>query len=350
MSRVAFCSLVLFGVATVRPAAAQTDSADARQLFEDGRALAKQGRYSEACPKFEVSNQRNHGIGTSFNLADCWEHLGKLASAWAMFRDVADEAARANQLDREAVALQRAEALRPRLSYLVLRVAADEPGLEVRRNGVTGLTSDRDRPVPLDPGEYQLEATAPGKQPWVGAVVVPASGQTVEVTVPALVANAPSRRPIGATQSSTSLGEMAPREPTDHPGKGQRIGAYLAAGGGAVAIGVGAIFGLRVLSKSDRANSICPSGHGCTSQDITDYERAVSDAKQARTTASIAFSVGGAALLTGVVLYFTAPGPRATSPATGRLRLETVANPLSARHWAPFLAPGMAGTAWQTRF
>src|SRR5664280_1157837 len=98
-------------VATALSAHSQLNSAAARQLFDEARNLVRQERYAEACPKFEQSYQWDPGIGTLFNLADCWQHLGRTASAWAKFRDVADEAARTNQKAREQVAAKRAAEL-----------------------------------------------------------------------------------------------------------------------------------------------------------------------------------------------------------------------------------------------
>ena len=64
----------------------------------------QQGKYAEACPKLEESMRLDSGIGTQFNLADCNEHIGKLATAWAGFLDVAAAAKAASQPDREKVA------------------------------------------------------------------------------------------------------------------------------------------------------------------------------------------------------------------------------------------------------
>src|SRR5262245_32588034 len=80
-------SLVLGGAP--RRAVAQSDSAGARALFAEGRALMDKDRYEEACPKFEESLRLDPGMGTQFNLAHCWEKLGRTASAWALFLDVA---------------------------------------------------------------------------------------------------------------------------------------------------------------------------------------------------------------------------------------------------------------------
>src|SRR5262245_20973343 len=81
-------SLVVLGaLASPRAAAAQSssDAAAARALFAEGRKLLDEGKFNEACPKFQESLRLKPGIGTRFNLADCWEKSGRTASAWGEF-------------------------------------------------------------------------------------------------------------------------------------------------------------------------------------------------------------------------------------------------------------------------
>src|SRR5258706_1569998 len=89
---VAWASLVAWGTA-----AGQTDPVVARALFDEGRRLAGEGKYSQACPKLEESQKLDPGLGTLFGLADCLEHVGRTASAWSRFRDAADVANRLGQ-------------------------------------------------------------------------------------------------------------------------------------------------------------------------------------------------------------------------------------------------------------
>src|SRR5258706_7329882 len=68
---------------------APRDPAAAEALFRAGRAAADKGDYVTACPKFEESNRLDPELVTAFNLADCDEHVGKVASAWQLFKEVA---------------------------------------------------------------------------------------------------------------------------------------------------------------------------------------------------------------------------------------------------------------------
>ena len=98
-------------------------------------------------------------------------------------------------------------------------------------------------------------------------------------------------------------------EPThDRPSAfNQKTAGYIVGGVGVVGIALGTVFGLRVESKNNLSNSICPTGQLCSPQDQDRYHSSVSDAKSARTLSFVSFGVGGAALATGIVLVVTAP-------------------------------------------
>jgi tetratricopeptide (TPR) repeat protein len=83
----------------------------AKVLFDAARRLVKSGDYAQACPKFEQSMQLDDGIGTEFNLADCWEKIGRTGRARDLFLEVADAARATGEWDREQAARQRAAAL-----------------------------------------------------------------------------------------------------------------------------------------------------------------------------------------------------------------------------------------------
>src|SRR5687767_6169905 len=118
-----------FGVLASNPAHAQTDSAAARALFSEGRELMEKDRFEEACPKLEESLRLDHGMGTQFNLAHCWDKLGRTASAWALFLDVAAAARASNQPQRETAARERAKALEPKLTRMRIEVTQVVPDM-----------------------------------------------------------------------------------------------------------------------------------------------------------------------------------------------------------------------------
>src|SRR5580698_8378696 len=103
----AFALATGLGLATLSgslPALAQPSPparAAAAALFEDGRRLMGENKFAEACPKLEESQRLDPGMGTLYNLSVCFEAVGKIASAWVGFRDVAGQALASGQAQRE---------------------------------------------------------------------------------------------------------------------------------------------------------------------------------------------------------------------------------------------------------
>jgi len=89
--------------AHAQPSAASQASTAAGALFDKGRQYLTAGKYAEACAAFEHSQQLDPQLGTLFNLATCNAHLGKLATAWGEFHDIAQRDT--NKTRRAAAAL-----------------------------------------------------------------------------------------------------------------------------------------------------------------------------------------------------------------------------------------------------
>jgi hypothetical protein len=298
-----------------RPAAAQTDSAAARALFAEGRDLMKAERYEDACPKFEESLRLDQGIGTQFNLAHCWEKVGRTASAWALFLDVAAAARAGNQPQRETAARERAAALEPKLTRLRIEVPNPLPGMKVTRDD-----QDVGRPawgtaMPLDPGDHVLVVTAPGKQQWSHDVKLPGISKTFSVTVPELedlpVAKAKPSAPVEPEADASSRpGDADTEAPRDRGrGGGPNVGALVIGGVGVAAVAAGTVFALQSRSDNNEALKLCRSTDGDTCPTMAEgirHDERVDDAKRERLFAFVGFGVGGAALITATILFVTA--------------------------------------------
>jgi hypothetical protein len=255
-----------------------------------------EGRFSDACPKFEGAQRLRPGIGTMLNLADCEEKVGKTASAWAMFRDAAVAAQRAGD-PREAYARERVSALEPRLVKLTVVVPhdADVRGLEVLRDDQRIDRAALGTPLPIDPGRYSIVARAPNRISWSTVVEIDKASQ--HVTVPVL-AQAPSEAP------STPSDAAAP--PPQGPSSSRRAIAVVVAGAGVAVVAVGSVFGLASRSAHVDADAHCklgPAGNGCDAQGVG----AADDAVHKGNVATALFILGGVAVASGATLWLTAP-------------------------------------------
>jgi serine/threonine-protein kinase len=305
------------------PAKNGTDPAAATALFYEARTLMKKGNYSAACPKLEESLRLDYGIGTEFNLADCNEHLGKVASAWSGFLNAAAAAKTANQPQREKVARDRAKALEPKLPKLVIDVPSPPSGIEVKRDGVTVGSAAWGTPVPVDPGIHKIVVTAPGKDKWESSVTL-AEAASTHVTVPrelpslpVAAAPKPAVVPVPAAappvvappvqySSTTEAPPAAPPadfpEPVVERGSTQRTIGWVASAAGLAGLGVGAGFGIYSLAKRNEAESEC-TGDLCSARGVS----LRNDAMDAGNVSTITTIAGGAALVSGIVLLLTAP-------------------------------------------
>src|SRR5258706_859613 len=201
----------LLAVLTRAGDALASDPSAAQALFDQSKQLVSAGRFAEACPKLEESQRLDPGMGTLFHLADCDEHIGKTASAWAAFLDVAAQARAAGQGARERIARDRATALEPSLARMTILGGAvtTVPGLEVRRDGVVIGKGQWGAALPVDPGQHEIRAAAPGKLAWTGMVRVDVHGRET-VTLPPL-ADAPvaaTHEAVGSTQTTAALADI----------------------------------------------------------------------------------------------------------------------------------------------
>jgi hypothetical protein len=270
-----------------------------------------QQKYSEACGKFEASNRLDSGLGTLLFLADCYEKAGRIASAWATFREAESIAAGRSDGPRTQVAKDRAAALEPRLSKLWVKVSPDNPETtQVMRDGAMVPRESWGIALPTDPGEHTLTATATGRKRWSAKVVIQGENQNVSIEVPPLEVAPEEPKPVGGTDPGTDQGS------DPHRGRTQRIIGIATAGAGVIALGVGTYFGFRAMSKNDDSKAHCDPNDetSCTEQGVSLRE----DAFTAADTATGLFIAGGALAATGLVVFLTAPSSpekAATAPA-----------------------------------
>lgn len=323
---IAFLLLAPTAAFAADPPKTATDPAAAQGLFYEARTLMGQNKWTEACPKLEESMRLDPGIGTQFNLADCNEHVGKIASAWAGFLEVAAQSKASNQGERERLARKRAAALESRIPKLVVEVTGAPQGLEVKRDGIAVGTAAWGTPIPVDPGSHRVTATAPGKQPWETTVNV-AEAKTARVAVPRDLPNAVgavAAAPIGAPPAAGVTATPAAADtsaqyfppPVVEGGSTQRTLGWIITGVGAVGLGVGAGFGLSSLGKRDEARSHCVSD-ACDATGVGLRD----DAMRNGNIATISTIAGGAILAGGIILVLTAPkGSEVTPERAGKVR------------------------------
>jgi hypothetical protein len=226
------------------PEPSSEDRALATVLFNQGRALVAAGQISEACLKFEESQRLDPSGGTILNLALCDEMLGKLARSWSEFNEATAAARREGRQDRLDEATKHAHALEPRLSRLTIVVpeSARLDGLRVERDGRELGQGAWSTAMPVDGGEHEVRATAPGKTPFYARAAVAGEGDAVTVTIPALASQpTPVISPASSPPPAVTLAPGPQRSDIRRP-LGWTLGAA-----GLMQLGVAGYFGLRAF-------------------------------------------------------------------------------------------------------
>ncbi len=327
MKSLLLCAM-LAGTTFSTPAQGQTpgQKAQAQVLFDEARELIGADKTAEACDKFAASYRLDATMGTQLNLAVCYEKLGKTASAWILFVEIQTTARRAGQAGRADFARQRTLALAPKLSKLKVHITERVPDLAIEVDGEPLSDGAWESFVPVDPGERTIVASAPGRKDWSKKVTLSAEADKVSVTIPALEA-----APVAVEPPPSGNGNglpPSPPQPDPQPDDGepdgnlQTILGWTAAGLGVGAVGVGVALRFMALSKDEESKEHClPDDPNQCTQEGADLR----DAAQAQELGSIiAWAGGGALLVTGIVLLFTAPSDQDAEETAGQVNWQLV--------------------------
>jgi serine/threonine-protein kinase len=286
------CAAASLSLSSVAPSAAADDArVTAQALFDDAVQAMKDKAYDRACPKLEEVVALQPGkVGAMLQLAQCYEESGKIASAWSRYRGAADAAAPGDARGPRARA--KADELGKRVPKLTVAVApADRsiPGFVVRRGGREMGSSEWDVALPVDPGRYEIVASAPGKKPWSQPVEVVAGGATARVEIPVLPDGEEPRPAL----------------------TGQKAAGVALMGASAVGLVLGSAFAAKAHASYASLLAACPSRTGCSpglASQLESYHTASG-------TFVGSFIGAGALLGTGIVVFVTAPK---TAPHSGR--------------------------------
>jgi serine/threonine-protein kinase len=297
------------------------DAARADASFKEGKKLLQRANLAEACAHFAESKRLAPGIGVTLYLADCYQRLGKTASAWTEFRS-AETMARAKGDSRADVARTRAHALEIALETVTLRVdpARDHASLEIDLDGRAVPRDTWGTAVPVDPGDHVVLArSGQAKREFDVHVDTESPAATVRVegvddAGPALATTAPAGVP--ATPSSDAPAPQAasgPEAPADGQGETQgesgpdptRLWTSVGLAGAALAgIGLGSAYGIKAKSDRDASNAgPCDAADRCNARGLSLRDDAIRDAW----VSTIAFSLAALSLGAGAVVAFALP-------------------------------------------
>jgi hypothetical protein len=336
---VALATVLLLCGAWTNPALADPEGTHDKAVaaFEAARTLIDHGDCANAILKLNESLGYEPSIGAHLSLATCYEPNNPLA-AWRHLKE-AEFLTFTKQDEREAVTRARAAALEPRLALVRILVPSTTPGiagLEVRLDGaVLDRFYYQGGGIGVEPGRHVVDAMTP--QMHFSGSVDAVVGSTAEVRV-----TPPIPPPLVAKPAQLAHQQAATEAPpAASPSRGRRTLAFVLGGVGVGGVLIGTVTGAVSLHEGNEAKRLCrgPYPGGCAPDPTGNLQSTNTRAYTLANVSDVAFIMGGALLLTGAILYFTAP--RGSTPSTSAAtRLQV----------APTVGAGSASLAVFGRF
>jgi hypothetical protein len=304
---------------------AQSNAAIAQQLFLDGQKLMDAGSLPEACAKFADSQRLDPAIGTLMHLAGCHEKMGKFASAWSEFTDVATQAHKGVQPERERYARDHAAALAGKVPKIMIELAHPPDGTTITLDGAPLPLGVLGTEIPLDQGDHSLEVAAPGMKHWrqaklnLGPSAVVTRVQVMLEEEPPQPAKSHAEGVDGNPQAAI-VREQAP----ESHNMTRRVVGFSVGGLGLASLAVAIVEEVTSVGRSSDESKY-------PATDVTDRQTVADQSSTARTYAIVFGAVGVAAVGTGAYLVLTS-----------REATRDVAGTFSVR---PLVGGGVAGAS-----
>jgi hypothetical protein len=165
----------------------------------------------------------------------------------------------------------------------------------------------------VDPGAHEVSASASGYEAFTRTVTL-VEGEAETLAIPDLTAvsvraTEPSGPPVeGRDAGRQTVVEISPTR--THVAMG--IGAA-----GVVTIGAGLLFGRKASSTYHDAQALCGANLVCGTGDYARGQQLIRDTRSSATISTVLVAAGGAAIVTGAVVFLT--GRRVRERATAQL-------------------------------
>jgi hypothetical protein len=315
--RAAALTLLITALATSRVAGAaptEADKARARSLLNEGYDLMEKADPKTALDKFREADALVHLPITRLSIARAQSAAGQLMLARITLQPLLDEKPKRGEPAAFTQARRDAEDLAARLDVsipsIVVTLVSPPPDVFVRLDDHPFQAMQLGLPQKVDPGAHTIVATGGGQEKHTAFTL--AEGETRPI---ALDFTAPAVAPIApvAPVPAQRLGDQ-PARPSPPAHTGTRWLAWIGFGVGAVGLGLGAAEGGLALSARDRATQDgCVNGK-CPPNAQSDEH----SSQQSATISTIAFSVGAAGVVAGVVGLLIPAGSSTEHPSDAR--------------------------------
>lgn len=247
--------------------------AEARQLFEEGLALAQVDRWAEALTAFRRSAELVPRASTSYNIANALYRLDRPVQALSELDQYDDML----EVRQDPEARRRGDTLRQLVesAVAVLHVEVHPEASMLFVDGRPWVLLGVERPLLLDPGAHSLRVTHEGYQSYRREIQVDrGSNQSLSIELQPLASSAEPTRAPGLSASAATTLQVEPAQPAvpvstkddrqrfvKRPGFWVLIGVIAAAG---VSAGVAV-----AVTRNNDSSSCGTTGDCATTQGLT---------------------------------------------------------------------------------
>jgi hypothetical protein len=291
-------------------------------LFREARGLLQAKNYEAACPKLAESYRLDPVPGTLFNLADCEEKQGRIASSLLRWQSLVDLLTVSKRLTdpRLPAARKKVEGLGARVPKLTLRLRPTKLDVVVFRDGIELRGAGLEAALPVDPGEHSVLVRAPYRHDRSYKITLqegesrelelePGEPDGTEPRPLALPVPTASAAPSASSPPVASAPEPPPPSPPLVPASGgwQRPAGLVVGGVGLASLIGAGVTGVMMMGHRQTVDEDCNrAARTCSTQRGQD----AADAGKALAPVNLALWILGAAGVgAGAYLYLTAPPP-----------------------------------------
>lgn len=287
----------------------------------------KVGSFEHACPKLEESQRLDPSPGTLLNLAICEEEVGRLATAWAKYRELVDTTSTNDP--RRAVAIERLGELEPRLPRLHIENIDTRVARTVLLDGVELRAASLGMDIPVNPGTHVV-VLMEGRKRVDEKTVETTRGETShvafkrpEVPEALVVTHAPRTASTAGPSIARSTSPPATGSRSNSRGAVLRRGAYVAGALGGVSLAAAGVLTLLSFGERDTVDAYCTGG---VCEDERGFQAAARQDQFLR-LADAALVTGIIGLATGGILFWQSTRVRvdvSAGPELAALSLRAV--------------------------
>lgn len=280
-------SLVLIGALGTAPALAgpsRKEVIEAKQAGAEGKKHEKKHEWQEARADYQRALDLHDTPVNRIRLARAEEALGHLLEAAEHLRAALESKRILWHHKRNAK--KDLKSLEERIPTLTIEAPAGFQG-EIEVDGETLAADKLADAMPLNPGNYQVVATAEGYQRFEESVDV-AEGDTKVLTI--LLTELPPEKPAAPP----------PAPPEEGSGSARQTWGWISLGVGGAGLVFGTVMGLSARSTRQELSQSCPNDV-CSSADRDLYD----EGQQKANLATAGFVVAGVGIGLGSVLLLT---------------------------------------------